>query len=204
MSTQKSRVFGEAVFTLASDKFFFVGVAVALAAGLATAGAAARTALGAVLALDFFAAAADAAFTGDATAFTAVAAALPVGLATAAFFGTDRVAGAEGVDLLAGLAAGLVFFAEGVGVFAVFFIAFAIESKPSESNSLRQSDHAFHATVSAYQIDTDCPRNVPKSFVPCFLLCPCDSLCAVNRPMDRWFDESFPHHGVCFAAELKP
>jgi len=80
------------------------------------------------LALDFFAAAAVAAFAGDVTAFTAVAATLPMGFATAAFFGTDRVTDTEGVDLLAGLVAGLMFFAEGVGVFAVFFIAFAIES----------------------------------------------------------------------------
>lgn len=84
------------------------------------------------MALEFFAAAAVAAFAGDVTAFTAVAATLPVGFATAAFFGTDRVTDTEGVDLLAGLVAGLMFFAEGVGVFAVFFIAFAIESKPSE------------------------------------------------------------------------
>ena len=118
----------EAVFTLASDKFFFVGVAVALATVLATTGAAARTALGAVLALDFLAAAAGAAFAGDVTAFTAVAAVVPTGFAAVVFFGTDRITGVEGVDLLASLAAGLMFLAEGVGVFAVFFIAFAIES----------------------------------------------------------------------------
>jgi hypothetical protein len=108
--------------------------AAALTAGLAvfalvTFGAAARTAVGAVLALDFFAVAANAAFAGDVTAFTAVAATLPMGLAAVVFLVTDRV---TGVDLLAGLMAGLIFFAEGVGVFAVFFIAFAIESKPSE------------------------------------------------------------------------
>ena len=127
----------EANFTLASDKFFFVGVTVALVSF----GAAARTALGAVLALDCFAGAAIAAFTGDFTAFTAVAAVaavaatLPEGLATVVFFGTDRVS--AGVNLAAGLAAGLTLvdlefaltlFTEGVGVFAVFFIAFAIES----------------------------------------------------------------------------
>lgn len=81
------------------------------------------------MALDFFAVAANAAFAGDVTAFTAVAATLPRGLAAVVFLVTDRV---TGVDLLAGLVAGLMFFAEGVGVFAVFFIAFAIESKPSE------------------------------------------------------------------------
>ncbi|WP_231502138.1 hypothetical protein [Herbaspirillum sp. RV1423] len=79
------------------------------------------------MAPDFFAVAANAAFTGDFTAFTAVAATLPEGLAAVVFLGTDRVTG--GV-LPAGLMAALVLvlFAEGVGVFAVFFIAFAIES----------------------------------------------------------------------------
>src|SRR5450830_327274 len=185
----------EAVFTLASDKFFFVGVTVALVACVS----AARTAFGAGLALDFFADAANAAFAGEIAAFTAVAAALPGGLAAVVFLGTDRV---TGVDLFAGLMAGLLSFAEGVGVFAVFFIAFAIESKPTELHSLRQSNHAVHAH--SYRIDTNCPRNVPKSFVPCFQLCPCDSLFAVIRPMDRWFSCIFPHHGLYFAAELKP
>jgi hypothetical protein len=84
--------------------------------------------LGAVLALDCFAGADVTAFAGDFTAFTAIVVTLPEGLVTGVFFGTDRVA--TGVDLLAGLAAGLVLvdLAEGVGVFAVFFIAFAIES----------------------------------------------------------------------------
>jgi hypothetical protein len=109
---------------------------------LAITGAAARTAVEAGLALDFFAEAVNAAFAGELVALTAVAVALPVGFAAAVFFGTDRD---TGVDLLAGLTAGLVFLAEGVGVFAVFFIASAIESKPSESNSLRHSNHALHA-----------------------------------------------------------
>src|SRR5450830_2014720 len=117
----------EANFTLASDKFFFVGVTVALV----TFGAAARTALGAVLALDCFAGAAVAAFTGDFSAFTAVATTLLEGLATVVFFGTDRVS--AGVDLSASLAFVdlefvLTLFTEGVGVFAGLFIAFAIES----------------------------------------------------------------------------
>jgi len=115
----------EAVFTLASDKFFFVGVTVALVSF----GAAARTALGAVLALEFFAGAAVAAFTGDFTAFTAVIAALPEGLAAVVFFGNGRVAAR--IDAVAGLALPalelvLALFTEGFEV--GFFIAFTIES----------------------------------------------------------------------------
>ncbi|MBB3214139.1 phage shock protein PspC (stress-responsive transcriptional regulator) [Herbaspirillum sp. Sphag1AN] len=136
----------EADFELASDKFFFVGVTAALVTALVTSGAAARTALGAVLALDFFADAATAAVTDDFTAFTADAATLPEGL-EAVVFGTDLVATeldlvtdfvaglttglaaalAAGLTLI-GLALGLALFVGGVGVFAVFFIAFAIES----------------------------------------------------------------------------
>ena len=152
----------EADFGLTSDKFFFVGVTAALVTALVTSGAAARTALGAVLALDFFADAATAAVTDDFTAFTADIATLPEGL-EAVVFGTDLVA--TGLDLVTGLVTGLVtdlvtdlvtnfvadlvtglaaalaagltlidlalglaLFVGGVGVFAVFFIAFAIES----------------------------------------------------------------------------
>lgn len=101
----------EAGFTLASDKFFFVGVTVAF-------DAAARTALGAGLALDFFAVAAIATFVGDFTAFTAVVAALPVGLAALALE----------TDLVPAAVLATVFVAEGIEVFAGFFIASAIES----------------------------------------------------------------------------
>lgn len=80
------------------------------------------------MALDCFAGADVAAVAGDFTAFTALAVTLPEGSVTGVFFGTDRVA-TEG-DLLAGLAAGLLLvdLAESAGVFAVFFIAFVIES----------------------------------------------------------------------------
>ncbi|WP_265211967.1 hypothetical protein [Herbaspirillum lusitanum] len=150
------------------------------------------------MALDFFAEAVDAAFAGELVALTAVAVALPVGFAAAVFFGTDRD---TGVDLLAGLTAGLVFLAEGVGVFAVFFIASAIESKPSESNSLRHSNHAFPASHITWI------RFARATFLnlssPAFLV-QCDGLFAFIRSMDRWFNESLPHHELCFAAELKP
>lgn len=127
---------------LTSDKFFFVGVTAALVTALVTSGTAARTTLEAVLALDFFADAATAAVTDDFTAFAADIATLPEGV-EAVVFGTNLVA--TGLDLVtdfvAGLAAalaaglilidlalGLALFVGGVGVFAVFFIAFAIES----------------------------------------------------------------------------
>jgi hypothetical protein len=105
-----------------------------------TTGTAARTALGAVLALDCFAGADVAAITGDVTAFTALAVTLPEGLATGVFFEADRaatgsdclssfiVAGLVLFDLLLDLALASAFPTEGADVFADFFIAFAIES----------------------------------------------------------------------------